>query len=1049
MNAKLHLPIPIFLLFAVPFPSHAMPERIFPENAVVDVTKAPYFAVPNDGKDDSPIIQQAISDVVGTGTFLYFPPGIYDFDRPLVCTNSTGLFRPHITFQGAGADRTVFRISDASPCFSNPNQPRALLTTGSFQEENDPVDGGGNKAFRNHVQDLSISIGNDNPGAVAINWAVSNIGTIENVRLLNPDGKADCAIALRRSIPGPGLIKNVTIEGFRTGLDLCDLQYGITAVNLSLSNQTFVGIHLGKNLLHADRLQSRNSVPTILNDAQEGSITLLHADLRQPDTATTPMLSIAGSLLILDSKLHAPTLLRGSHTLLSGSIPYFYRTPDHPTGTSTPARTPEIPSFAIPPPPFDAVNGFSLTNAVLVGNRLPGEDNDLPAIQRAFATRRSAVFLQTGKVYFIPDTIEIPNHVTLFHGMGAELNLGPFGRLFSNPSSPYPVIRIPPSRPAQSPVWFEHVFFNTQYPGVALFQNNAACNLILRHVDGWVGAAGKGLTLLPPNAPPPRHQGAIFAEDVFLPNWHFQNQSAILVQFNPENFHGDGSISLVSNTGGKIAILGFKTEGPAPFLVTQNGRSSLFGGYNYISATAVPIPTNAVPFETVNGVHFIHTVTDNFSSRDYPVYLRERTKNGDILSQTTPDKLPMRSPGINWHTIHDFSSAEILPDVPTPLPYKKPVSPLLFGNRTIPADRQEWEQTVRPAILDALARLVYGKLPPKNLTPELSYKIIDDTPNALDGLARRLQIDLTFSPAAQHPWRILLYLPAHAKGPVPIFWGLNFMGNQSISNDPGILIPDWYNPVRPRGSAAYRYDLQQILKAGHGLATMRHYEAEPDHVDGWKDGIRGALLNSTVYPAQADDTWGCVAAWSWALSRGMDLFEKLPDLIGSVTVWGHSRLGKAALYAAACDPRFAAVISNCSGCTGASLSCSILPDGKSETIRAINDQFPHWFCPTYKQFNNREEDLPIDQHHLLALIAPRPLLIQSAEQDAWADPAGEFQSTLLAAPVWELYGHPAPSPDTPMPPLSKLTGSGIYYCIRPGIHDVTPENWKTFLLFAP
>ena len=1049
MNAKIRFPLPFLLLLATAISSHAMPERNFPEQAVVDVTKAPYFAVPNDGEDDSQTIQKAISDAVGTGTFLYFPPGTYDFKSPLVCTNSAGLFRPHITFQGAGANRTVFRISDNSPCFSDAANPRALLTTGSFQEANDPADGGGNKAFRNNIQDLSISIGNGNPGAVAVNWAVSNIGTIENVRLLNPDGKANCAIALRRSIPGPGLIKNVTIDGFRTGLDLCDLQYGITAVNLSLRNQTAAGIHLGKNLLHTDRLQSRNSVPAILNDAREASVTLLHADLRQPDFSSAPMLSVNGSLLILESKLHARNPVRGAHGLSSGFIPYFHRSPDTPNGSSTPARTLDIPSFDIPAPPFDAANGFSRSNAVLVGDRLPGEDNDLPAIRRAFATGRSAVFLRTGKVYFIPDTIEIPDHVTLFHGMGAELNLGPFGRLFNNPSAPYPVFRIPASRPAQSPIWFEHVFFNTQYPGVALFQNNASCNLILRHVAGWVGADGKGLALLPPAAPPPKKQGSVFAEDVFLPNWHFQNQSAVLVQFNPENYHGDGSIPLVANDGGKIAILGFKTEGPAPFLLTKNGRSLLLGGYNYVSATASPIPTNAVPFETIDGAHFIHTTTDNFASRDYPVYLRERAENGDILSQTPPDKIPMRAPDIKWHAIHHFSSAEIRPDVPAPVPYRKPLSPLLFGNRAKPADRQEWEQTVRPAILDAQARLVYGKMPPKNLTPELSYKIVDDTPNALNGLARRLQIDLSFSPAAQHPWRILLYLPARAKGPVPIFWGLNFKGNQAISDDPGILIPDWYDPVRPRGSAASRYDLQRILKAGRGLATMRHYEAEPDHPNGWKDGIRGALQSNAGYPAQAEDSWGCIAAWAWALSRGMDLFEQLPDLIGPVTVWGHSRLGKAALYAGACDPRFAAVISNCSGCTGASLSRSILPDGKSETISAINGQFPHWFCPAYKQFNHREADLPIDQHHLLALIAPRPLLVQSAEQDAWADPAGEFQATLLAAPVWELYGHPAPSPDSPMPPLSRLVGSGIFYCIRPGIHDVTTENWETFLRFAP
>lgn len=381
-------------------------------------------------------------------------------------------------------------------------------------------------------------------------------------------------------------------------------------------------------------------------------------------------------------------------------------------------------------------------------------------------------------------------------------------------------------------------------------------------------------------------------------------------------------------------------------------------------------------------------------------------------------------------------------------PYKLP-DPLVLSSGKPVRDAATWRNVRRPEILELFRTHVYGRSP--DGAKQVSWQVASTDPKALNGKALRKEVWIQFSGKPDGPrMNLLIYLPAAAKGRVPVFLGLNFNGNHTISTDPGIRLGFLWKdkqklpaPESTRGSTASRWPLERILERGYGVATAHYFDIEPDFDGGIQYGIR-PLFFKPGQTSPAPDEWGAIGAWAWALSRAMDYLQTDPAVDGRrVAVLGHSRLGKTALWAGAQDERFAMVISNDSGEGGAALSRRIF----GETIRDLNTRFPHWFCGNYKKYNDRADALPVDQHMLLALIAPRPLYVASASEDLWADPRGEFLSLVAAGPVYRLLGKRDLGTDQ-MPPPDTPIQTDVGYHLRTGKHDITAYDWEQYLNFA-
>lgn len=374
--------------------------------------------------------------------------------------------------------------------------------------------------------------------------------------------------------------------------------------------------------------------------------------------------------------------------------------------------------------------------------------------------------------------------------------------------------------------------------------------------------------------------------------------------------------------------------------------------------------------------------------------------------------------------------------------------PLVLSSGQPVKNAGTWSNKRRPELLRLFEENQFGKSPGR--PSALHFEASDKGTPVFDGKAIRKQVTVYFTKDNSGPrMDLLLYLPANTSKPVPVLLNLSFTANSNAVDDPGIKPGEIWNREKKRVPVVRdarfgSLKVMPFIEQGIGVATIYYGDIDPDFIGGTPFGIRAVYMK----PGQTDrapNEWGAIGAWAWGLSRALDYFETDRSVDAKrVAIIGVSRLGKTVLWAGANDPRFAMVIASCSGEGGGSLSRR----NYGETIKHLTEatRFPFWFAPRYAEFGDRVSDFPVDSHMLLALIAPRPVLLQTADNDAWADPRGEFLAAVAAEPVFKLLGKDGPGTNQ-MPAAGQPILNTLGYFMHAGGHGTIPSDWDVFLKY--
>jgi len=347
------------------------------------------------------------------------------------------------------------------------------------------------------------------------------------------------------------------------------------------------------------------------------------------------------------------------------------------------------------------------------------------------------------------------------------------------------------------------------------------------------------------------------------------------------------------------------------------------------------------------------------------------------------------------------------------------------ANKTIKT-KKDWEKIRRPEVLTLFEENIYGQVPKS--FEEIKFSVLNEDKNSMNGKANRKEVSIeVFNKNKSVKINLVLFIPNNVLKPAPVFLLINNRGKENTDPRRGVISEFW--------------PAELVIESGYAIAAFHVSDLAPDNKDEFMNGVL------QLFPEQlnADNGMRAIGAWGWGASRVMDYFESDPQVDKKrVALVGHSRGGKASLWAAAQDQRFAICITNCSGSTGAALARRQF----GERINRINTSFPHWFNTNYKKYNGHEELLPVDQHMLISLIAPRPVYATNASEDLWADPKGTFLALKNAEEVYALYGLNSKLPDAPPGLNMPIIESPLAYHNREGKHDLTVYDWKQFIRFA-
>jgi hypothetical protein len=366
----------------------------------------------------------------------------------------------------------------------------------------------------------------------------------------------------------------------------------------------------------------------------------------------------------------------------------------------------------------------------------------------------------------------------------------------------------------------------------------------------------------------------------------------------------------------------------------------------------------------------------------------------------------------------------------------------------------EWTARRRPEILALYQDHVYGHSPTA-VPRDVTFKVVEEDPHALGGTAHRKQIEVRFSKQPDAPvMHLLLYTPAGARGKVPVFLCLHFGGNWAIVDDPGVLLYDIWDrktrqkvktPADAKRGTSKEWNVPLVLARGYGIAAIHYGEIEPDFDAG--AGLPFGVRKLFWKPGQterAPDDWGAIGAWAWGQSRALDYLLTDKDVDGKkVIAVGQSRLGKTVLWTGASDQRFAMVIASCSGEGGAALSRR----DYGENLDNMTSRYLYQFSDNFKRYNKHWNDLPVDAHMLLSLMAPRPVLLNTGSEDRWSDPRGEFLAAQAASPAYRLFGKKGLAGGK-QPPLDTPILRDLAFHEHTGRHAILATDWKVFLDFA-